>query len=122
MVLASSQEQSPMDTSKSYVRVASVSCGILGCMNVAGNELHLGPIYDKCVGILTGMHKLGVDIVGMPGSRLPANWQPNSKSGCAAHCRWRGNSQHRCCHLVIWAVTDDCVRALLARAKWFILK
>ena len=61
---------------KESLSIGLGSPGLNGCMDVSGRSIDWQVFRHKQVGILTAMRELDLDIIVLPGARLPADFKP----------------------------------------------
>ena len=85
------------------LRLGLISPGTLGCMHISHLRLNLEPITNNSWGIFTAMRQLGIDVVGMPGARLPPNTQIHEHKDIRVYAR--GGPYYASCAM-LWRNTD----------------
>ena len=68
--------------------------GYLGCADVRGIRMIWRPLADREAGAVAAMKALGLDILGLPGARIPAFVKLDGKTGVRIHARWEGGTSY----------------------------
>ena len=91
------------------LKICLGSPGVTGCSNVAGTSIAWNIFTDAKTGILTAMRTLSLDIIVLPGARLPSTFTPPPKWRLSALCRW-GTKYNSCA--ILWNSDLDGVAAI----------
>ena len=79
---------------KSSLRVGFGNPGYFGCADVTGKVQRLEALVDERVGALRAMRELRLDLIGLPGARLPNGSELPIQLKTKAACQWEGGSSH----------------------------
>ena len=76
------------------IKLGCGSPATLGCSDMSGANIRLKPLVDTEAGALMAMDRLGIDVLGLPGARLPSSFQLPIQSGTQCACKWAGGTSH----------------------------
>ena len=114
----------PCGDTRSSLRIGLGSPSTTGCLTPDGSKVLWSVFRDNSAGILRAMNELGLDIVGLPGARLPSDFKLPAALGLAIAAR-RGNGSSYDSIAAVWRCDAEGISEILdvgpCRRLWLLV-